>query len=84
MRKVQQWVNNQRRAKLSEAQSLLNRANSIIEYAKDDEQDSFDNLPEGFQCSWRGESMENSIDELQLAIDSINDAISHIDCARNG
>jgi len=76
-------VNKQRRTKLSEAHSLLGKAAFIVEQAKDDEQDSFDNLPEGFQSSEKGESMEEAIDELQLTIDSINDAMTHIDCARN-
>lgn len=77
-------MNKQRRARLSEAHSLLGRAVSIVERAKDEEQDSFDNLPENLQSSERGEIMEEAIDELQTAIDSINDAMEHIDCARSG
>lgn len=77
-------MNKQRRARLSEAHSLLGRAASIVERAKDEEQDSFDNLPENLQSSERGEIMEEAIDELQTAIDSINDAMEHIDCARSG
>ena len=76
-------MNKQRRARLSEAHSLLGRAVSIVERAKDEEQDSFDNLPENLQSGERGELMEEAIDELQTAIDSINDAMEHIDCARN-
>lgn len=77
-------MNKQRRTRLSEAHSLLGRAVSIVERAKDEEQDSFDNLPENLQSSERGEIMEEAIDELQTAIDSINDAMEHIDCARSG
>lgn len=77
-------MNKQRRARLSEAHSLLGRAVSIVERAKDEEQDSFDNLPENLQSGERGELMEEAIDELQTAIDSINDAMEHIDCARSG
>lgn len=77
-------MNKQRRARLAEAHSLLGRAVSIVERAKDEEQDSFDNLPENLQSSERGELMEEAIDELQTAIDSINDAMEHIDCARSG
>ena len=76
-------MNKQRRARLSEAHSLLGKAVSIVERAKDEEQDSFDNLPENLQISERGEAMEEAIDELQMTIDSINDAMEHIDCARN-
>lgn len=76
-------MNKQRRANLSEAQSLLGRAAAIVERAKDEEQDSFENLPENLQSSERGEAMEDAIGELQTAIDAINDAMEHIDCVRN-
>lgn len=75
-------MNKRRRTKLSEAYSLLDRAVSIVEIVKDEEQDSFNNLPDNLQGSESGELMEESIDELQTTIDSINDAMEHIDCAR--
>ena len=77
-------MNKQRREKLSEAHTLLDKAVGIVEQARDEEQDSFDNLPDSLQGSERGEMLEEAVDELQTAIDSINDAIDHIDCARNG
>lgn len=49
----------------------------------EEEEDSLNNLPESLQGSERGEAMEETIDELHMAIDSISDAIAHIDCARN-
>lgn len=79
---VRKCVNKQRRTKLSDANSLLNRAVTIVELVKDEEQDSYDNLPENLQDGERGEAMQEAIDELQIAIDSINDAMNHIDCAK--
>lgn len=76
-------MNKQRRLKLSEAHSLLGKAVSIVEQVKDDEQNSFENLPENLQSSERGEVMEEAVNELQMAIDSISDAIEHIDCAQS-
>lgn len=76
-------MNKQRRAKLSDANMLLSKAVTIVEFARDEEQDSFDNLPENLQDGDRGEAMEEAIEELQTAIDSINDAMNHIDCAKN-
>ena len=76
-------MNKQRRTKLSDANSLLSKAVSIVEFARDEEQDSFDNLPENLQSGERGEAMEEAIEELQTAIDSINDAMNHIDRAKN-
>lgn len=52
-----------------------------IEYVMDQEQDAFDNLPEGFQCSWRGEKMEEAIDWMQDAIDELEDDEPDIDIA---
>lgn len=83
MKVVQQCVNKKRRTHLTEAHSLLGRAAFIVERARDEEQDGFDNLPEGLQSSERGEAMEETVDELQLAIDSINEAMEHVDCARS-
>lgn len=76
-------MNKQRRLKLSEAHSLLGKAVSIVEQVKDDEQNSFENLPENLQSGERGEVMEEAVNELQMAIDSISDAIEHIDCAQS-
>lgn len=77
-------MNKQRRVKLSEAHLLLGKAVSLVERVKDDEQDSFENLPDNLQSSERGEAMEEAVDELQMAIDSISDAMEHIDCAQCG
>lgn len=54
-----------------------------IEEIRDEEQDSFDNLPEGIQESSRGERMEEVIDTLDEAISNleyldIDDIISYI------
>lgn len=76
-------MNKRRREKLSEANILLDKAASIVERSMEEEEDSLNNLPESLQGSERGEAMEETIDELHMAIDSISDAIAHIDCARN-
>lgn len=77
-------MNRQRRTRLSEAHLLLGKAVSIVENARDEEQDGFNNLPENLQGGDRGGAMEEAIEDLQTAIDSINDAMEHIDRARNG
>ena len=74
-------MNKKRRVHLIEAHSLLGKAASIVERAQCEEQDSFDNLPEGLQSSERGEAMEETVDALQSAIDSIGDAMGHINSA---
>ena len=74
-------MNKQRRKRLSEATELLGAALSIIEEVKAEEEEAFDNLPEGIQCGERGEQMEEyisilddvygSIEELDLQITEI-------------
>lgn len=46
-----------------------------IEAVLEEEQESFDNLPEGIQESERGEAMQENIDNLQTAIDSLESEV---------
>ena len=42
---------------------------------QEDEQDKFDNMPEGLQESERGEAMQEAIDAIETACGSLDDAI---------
>ena len=44
-----------------------------VEEIRDEEQEPFDNLPEGLQSSERGNAMEEAISNLDSAIDGINE-----------
>lgn len=75
-------MNNDRRKQLERAKALLEEALSIIETCRDEEQEAFDNMPEGLQQSERGEKAEaacSALDECadgtQTAIDSIETAV---------
>ena len=71
-------MNRFRREELSGAIKLLEQAYSIIENCRDDEQDAYDNLPDGIQDSERGETMYYYISEMEEcmdAIDNITDCI---------
>jgi len=58
---------------------MLEQASELVIQVRDDEQDSFDNLPEGIQESERGQMMEEAIDAMDSAMDSISEAIEHLD-----
>ena len=58
-------MNRFRREELSGAIKLLEQAYSIIENCRDDEQDAYDNLPDGIQDSERGETMYYYIGEME-------------------
>lgn len=75
-------MNNERRKRLAEAQALLADAAQIISEVQADEQDAFDNLPEGLQASERGERMEeiaNALEEATNEIDNIVETLN--DCS---
>lgn len=74
-------MNNTRRKLLQSIINTLNDCSSDLESAKDEEQEAFDNLPEGLQVSVRGEAMESAISEMENAISNIEDAISSIETA---
>lgn len=67
-------MNKDRRALLCEAERLLEKVCDIVERSLDDEQNAYDNLPEGIQDGDRGEKMENAISKLEEAIDLIESA----------
>ena len=68
-------MNKLRRKELNSIIEILEEANSRLEMVKDEEQEAFDNLPEGIQYSERGEQMEEYVDDMDTAYDSIQEAI---------
>lgn len=71
-------MNERKRKQLREALFLLGEANKIVLSIRDKEQDDLDNFPESFQETERYEIMENGIDMLDSAMDSINQAWDEI------
>tara|TARA_R100001530_G_scaffold15059_2_gene13494 strand:- start:1320 stop:1511 length:192 start_codon:yes stop_codon:yes gene_type:complete len=61
-------MNNRRRNKIQAALDIL-------EEAKFDEQEAFDNLPESFQYGEKGERMEEAMNYLDDAISSLEEAV---------
>ena len=58
--------------------NMIQNAHDVLEEVRDEEQDAFDNLPEGLQYSERGEMMEEAIDNLDEAIDYLDDVLSSL------
>jgi len=57
----------------------MNQASELLEQAKDEEQDSFDNLPEGLQGAEKGETMESNVGILEAAFDNLTSAIEGLE-----
>lgn len=68
-------MNNVRRKELRSIITEIENVKSRLDSVLNDEQDAFDNLPEGLQCSMRGEDMEEAIDAMESACDSLDEAI---------
>ena len=55
-------------------QDIIDRMEALmddLETIRDEEQEAFDNLPEGIQTSERGEAMENAIYNMDATLDEI-------------
>lgn len=73
-------MNKQRRSVLREIIDRLYPIKDEIEAVMDEEQDAYDNLPDGIRESDRGETMADNVSELQDVIDSLDsDVIDKLD-----
>lgn len=76
-------MNAERRKKLTDAIAYINKAIQIIEDVRDNEQDSFDNLPESLQSGDRGMLMEECIQGMDEILEELDSCISDIEDVKN-
>lgn len=72
-------MNKERRDILSDVIASLEEAKDLLEDVKNDEQDAFDNMPVGLQCSERGSKMEDYIELMEDAGDQIDNVCIFIE-----
>lgn len=72
-------MNKQDRKELEKALDLLNSANEIITMIKEQEEERYDNLPEGIQDSERGERFQENIDNLDSASSDLESALEYLE-----
>lgn len=72
-------MNKERRDRLSDVITSLEEAKDLLEDVKNDEQDAFDNLPVGLQCSERGSKMEDYIELMEDAGGQIDNVCMFIE-----
>ena len=72
-------MNKERRDRLSDVIASLEEAKDLLEDVKNDEQDAFDNMPVGLQCSERGSKMEDYIELMEDAGDQIDNVCKFIE-----
>ena len=68
-------MNNSRRKELNTINDRLFECVYAVEGIRDEEQEAYNNLPEGLQVSETGERIGNALAELESAINSIEDAM---------
>lgn len=73
------FMNRQRRKRLTEAFGKVAEAMEILEEVKSEEEESYDNLPDNFRDGDRGEEMQNYIEMLDEAYGYLDDANSVIE-----
>lgn len=69
--------------KMEEASTALAEAKGLVETAKDEEQEYFENMPEAFQQGDKGEAAQAAISELEEAISKMEEAIDNINNAQS-
>lgn len=72
-------MDKERRDRLSDVIASLEEAKDLLEDVKNDEQDAFDNMPVGLQCSERGSKMEDYIELMEDAGDQIDNVCEFIE-----
>lgn len=75
-------MNDKRRSRLTEAVSMIKKANSIVQSVCDEEEDSLDRIPENMENSVLHDRMEAAVDELESASSDLESAIEYIENAK--
>lgn len=73
-----QVLNHNSSFSISDCIGLIEGAYENLEMARDEEQDAYDNLPEGIQDSERGDTMQEYIDALDEAVSALDDVLSSL------
>lgn len=75
-------MNDTRRRRINEVKTQIDFANNYLKEASkklssilNEEQDAFDNMPEGLQSTYRGMCSEDAIDNMEEASDKLDEVI---------
>ena len=75
-------MNAKRRNRLSKLYDQLEDMRSQLEQIKDEEQEAYDNMPEGVQTSDKGETAYEALDNLENAHGLLEEVLEGIDNAK--
>jgi tRNA U34 2-thiouridine synthase MnmA/TrmU len=72
-------MNKPRRKELQKALELLEQARDIIGAVMEEEQDAYDNLPDGIQDGEQGCNMSDNISDLEDVVDELDSQCENIE-----
>jgi len=76
-------MNKARREQLNKIFSNIEEIVSRLETIRDEEQDAYDNLPESFQDSEKGQAAQQAIGYLEDALGELDSANGNINAAQD-
>lgn len=79
MNKQRREKTRQLKARFQDIQTELKQASSELCSILNEEQDVFDNMPEGLQSSYRGMCSEDAIDTIEEASEKLDEVIELLD-----
>lgn len=71
-------MNNNRRKRITDITDKVKDLLGELAAIEEEEREAFDNLPESFQYSEKGERMEEAADTLQTFIDNVESEIEEL------
>lgn len=72
-------MNKYRREQIKTALQLIEEAYSLLSDAKNEEEMAYENLPESFQSSERGETMQENVDNLDEVVTALEEAMESLE-----
>ena len=72
-------MNKERRKRIADAISAISKIESLVQSILDDEQDAYENMLEGAKTSENGMISEEAQENLDSAIESLEEAISYLE-----
>ncbi len=76
-------MNNDARKNIAAQIATMEQVIADIEGFRDDEQEKYDNMPEGLQSGEKGEAMQSAIDAFESAISSAEEVKLYLEDASN-
>jgi hypothetical protein len=71
-------MNEARRKLLVKVENLLAEAKSLVERVRDEEQETYDNMPKNMQSGEKGSTLESNVENLSDISDALDGAIDNM------